>query len=44
MQKPKVIQNQYGVIVVCENERQQREVYERLAKIYPELKIKVVCV
>jgi hypothetical protein len=44
MQKPKCIRPQYGVIVVCRGERQQKQVYESLKKRYPGLKLKVVCV
>lgn len=44
MQKPKCVKPQYGVIVVCKDERDQKRVYERLQKRYPGLKLKVVCV
>lgn len=44
MQKPKCIKPQFGVIVVCSDERNQKIVYERLQKLFPGLKIKVVCV
>ena len=44
MQKPKCIKPQYGVIVVCKDERDQKRVYESLQKRYPGLKLKVVCV
>jgi hypothetical protein len=34
--------SQYGVVVVCESEAHQKEIYEKLAKM--KLKLKVVCV
>ncbi len=33
---------QYGIIVICENEKQQQKIYKQLAKLG--LKLKVVCV
>ncbi len=44
MQKPKCIKPQYGMIIVCADERHQKQVYERLQKLFPDLKLKVVCV
>jgi hypothetical protein len=44
MQKPKCIKPQYGVIVVCKDERHQKRVYESLKKSFPDSKIKVVCI
>ena len=44
MQKPKSIKPQYGVIVVCKDERHQKLVYESLQKRFHGCKIKVVCV
>lgn len=35
-------QQQYGVIVLCKNEAEQKEIYERLAA--EGLTLKVVCV
>lgn len=34
--------SQYGVVVVCENEKEQMKIFERLQK--ESLKLKVVCV
>jgi hypothetical protein len=33
---------QYGVVVVCDDEKHQQKIYEQLAKLG--LKLKVVCV
>jgi hypothetical protein len=34
--------SQYGVVVVCESETHQQDVFEKLAKM--NLKLKIVCV
>jgi len=42
--KPKALSGQYGIIVICDDERHQEELYERLQKILEGVKLKVVCV
>jgi|LSQX01.1.fsa_nt_gb hypothetical protein len=44
MQKPKCIRSQYGIVIICRDERHQEQVFESVRKLFPGLQIRVVCV